>query len=66
MAIEQKVVDFFAKDTMGVQHGGKFTLEQAVSVMNGQGWKVDQVCPMGYKDNGDGVAHGIILCTKVE
>ncbi len=69
MPAGQTIIEFYGDNSLGVKNSVKLTLRDAISKANGGGWKVDQVCPMGYQGNGNNgfeISHGILLCTKIE
>ena len=65
----QCIESFFMQGTMGASEG-KF-LEDVVTHMNKEGWKIDQIVPLSfrpdeYSKGGMNVISGILLCSKIE
>ena len=65
----QCIENFFAPGTQGAADGN--SLENAITRMNGGGWKIDQIVPLSFRpcrflNEGMEVASGILLCSKIE
>jgi len=65
----QCIENFFAPGTQGAADGN--SLENAITRMNGGGWKIDQIVPLSFRpyrfsDGSMEATSGILLCSKIE
>lgn len=68
--VMQCTEDFFADGTFGAENG-KNTLENVISRMNDNGWRVDQIVPLSFRCDSQHqyyqemrMTGGVLLCSK--